>query len=313
MQAILARSLCWLICGFLLGSSGSSAQPRDRRSPVIRSVDPKRDARIRTDVNLTLLPVTVFDEATGQIVNGLRREQFTVVEDKTPQPIVTFSGEDALCSVGLLFDTSGSMNHKIDKARLALAHLFEVLNPQDEVFLMSFADHPELRRDFTTNFASLQDTFLFTSPTGRTALIDAVYLGLHRMRTARNPRRGLVVISDGGDNDSRYESRDLFEYAMEADVQIHALGVQPDRYGIFVLDGMANANGGLSITVDKLKELGDAMNTIGQALHHQYLIGYYSPPRLNGKKWRKVQVKVTPADGQQRLRAYTRSGYFGPE
>jgi Ca-activated chloride channel family protein len=265
------------------------------------------------DVNLTLLPVTVLNESSGEIVNGLRREQFTVIEDKAPQPIVAFSSDDTLCSVGLLFDTSGSMEHKIDKARLAMAHLFEVLNPEDEVFLMSFAEHPELRSDFTSNFASLQDTFLFTRPTGRTALFDAVYLGLQRMRTARNPRRAVVVISDGGDNDSRYSSKDLFEYAMEADVQIHALGVRPDRYGTIVLDAMADATGGLSITVDKLEALGDAMNTIGRALHNQYLIGYYSPHKPNGKKWRKVQVRVTSADGHQRLRAYTRSGYFGPE
>jgi Ca-activated chloride channel family protein len=219
-------------------------------------------------VNLTVLPVTVFDESSGQIVNGLRREQFTVVEDKAPQPIVAFSSEDTLCSVGLLFDTSGSMEHTLDKARLAMTHFFEVLNPQDEAFLMSFADYPELRTEFTNNFASIQDTLLFTRPTGRTALIDAVYLALQRMRAARNPRRAVVVISDGGDNNSRYYSKDLFDYAMEADVQIHVVGVRPDRYGMFVLDAMADATGGLSITVDKLKALGDAMNTIGLALHN---------------------------------------------
>lgn len=313
MRGMLTQSISWLICGFIACSSGSSAQQRDRRSPVIRSGDPERDARIRTDVNVTVLPVTVFDESSGQIVNGLRREQFTVIEDKAAQPIVAFSSEDALCSVGLLFDTSGSMQHKIDKARLAMAHFVEVLNPQDEVFLMSFADYPELRADFTSNFTSLLDTFLFAKPTGRTALIDAVYLSLHRMRSARNPRRAVVVISDGGDNNSRYYSKDLFEYAMEADVLVHALGIRPDRYGSFVLDGMAGATGGLSITVDKLNALGDAMNTVGRALHNQYLIGYYSPHKPNGKKWRRVEVKVTPADGLQRLRAYTRSGYFGPE
>lgn len=205
------------------------------------------------------------------------------------------------------------MEHKIEKARLAMAHFFEVLNPHDEAFLMSFADHPEIRAEFTSDFATLQNTLLFTKPTGRTALIDAVYLGLQQMRVARNPRRAIVVISDGGDNNSRYGSRDLFDYAMEADVQTYALGVQPDRYGALVLDAMADATGGLSVTVDKLKALGDAMNTIGQALHSQYLIGYYSPRKPNGKKWRKIKVKVFPADGRQRLRAYTLSGYFGPE
>jgi Ca-activated chloride channel homolog len=243
----------------------------------------------------------------------LRREQFTVLEDKKPQRIATFSADDAPCSIGLLFDNSGSMGRKIESARLAMAHLLEVLNPEDEVFLMTFADRPEPPGEFTSDFATLQNTILFAKPSGQTALIDAVYLAVQRMRAARHPRRAIVVISDGGDNNSRYGSRELLDYAMEADVQIHALGVKSLPYGTFLLDAIASASGGLSITVDKLKALDDAMNTIGLALHNQYLIGYYPPEKPHGAKWRKVQVKVTADDGRQRLRAYTRSGYFGPE
>lgn len=313
MSAIWKKAAVWIVCGLMVYPAGVPAQRQDRRPAVARPPTPEQDARIRSNVNLTILPVTVFDESSGQIVNGLRREQFTVLEDKKPQRIATFSSDDVPCSIGLLFDNSGSMEHKIESARLAMAHFLEVLNPEDEVFLMTFADRPEPPGEFTSDFANLQNTLLFAKPTGRTALIDAVYLGLQRMRAGRNSRRAIVVISDGGDNYSRYDSRDLFQYAMEADVQIHALGVRPLPYGTLLLDAMASATGGLSITVDKLKALDDAMNTIGLALHNQYLIGYYSPHKANGKKWRKIQVKVTADDGQQRLRAYTRSGYFGPE
>lgn len=76
---------------------------------------------------------------------------------------------------------------------------------------------------------------------------------------------------------------------------------------------MAEATGGLSFMVDKLKNLDDAMNAIGRALHDQYLIGYYPPNTPPGKKWRKIQIQVSPLRERQRLRAYTRSGYFGPE
>lgn len=205
------------------------------------------------------------------------------------------------------------MEHKIESARLAMAHFLEVLNPEDKVFLMTFADRPEPPGEFTSDFANLQNTLLFAKPTGQTALIDAVYLGLQQMRAARNSRRAIVVISDGGENKSRYSSRELLDYTVEADVQIHALGVKPVPYGTFLLDAIVSATGGLSITVDRLKTLDDAMNTMGLALHNQYLIGYYPPHQPGGGKWRKVQVKVIPDEGRQRLRAYTRSGYFGPE
>ena len=313
MSAIWEKATFWIVCGLMVYPAGAPAQRQDRRAAVTRRPIPEQGARIRSDVNLTILAVTVFDESTGQIVNGLRREQFTVLENKKPQRIATFSADDAPCSIGLLFDNSGSMERKIESARLAMAHFLEVLNPEDEVFLMTFADRPEPPGEFTSDFANLQNTILFAKPSGQTALIDAVYLAVQRMRAARHPRRAIVVISDGGDNNSRYGSRELLDYAMEADVQIHALGVKSLPYGTFLLDAITSASGGLSITVDKLKALDDAMNTIGLALHNQYLIGYYPPEKPHGAKWRKVQVKVTADDGRQRLRAYTRSGYFGPE
>lgn len=312
MSAIWKRATLCIVCGLMVYPAGAPAQRRDRRAAVARP-SPEPDAPIRSNVNLTILPVTVFDESTGRIVNGLQREQFTVLEDRKPQRIATFSADDAPCSIGLLFDNSGSMERKIESARVAMAHLVEVLNPEDEVFLMTFADRPEPPGEFTSDFADLQNTVLFAKPSGQTALIDALYQGVQQMRAARHPRRAIVVISDGGDNNSRYGSRELLDYAMEADVQIHALGVKPLPYGTFLLDAIASATGGLSITIDKLKALDDAMNTIGLALHNQYLIGYYPPEKPRGAKWRKVQVKVTPDDGRRRLRAYTRSGYFGPE
>lgn len=312
MKALLHKPMFGIACGLMALIPASSLRAQENR-PAPMQRRPEQDRPIRVDVRLMLLPVTVVDEASGQFVNGLRQEQFTVLEDKKRQSIVAFSTEDSLCSVGLLFDISGSMEHKVQKARLAMAHLFEVLNPQDEAFLLTFADHPESRTEFTSRFQTLQDPLLFEKATGQTALVDAVYLGLQRMRNAKNPRRALVVISDGGDNNSRYSTREFFQYATESDVQVYALGVKPYPYGTFLLDAMAEVTGGLSFTVDKLKNLDDAMNAIGRALHEQYLIGYYPPNTPLGRKWRKLQIQVSPLGERQRLRAYTKSGYFGPE
>lgn len=196
MSAIWKKAAFWIVCGLMVFPAGAPAQRQDRRPAVARPPTPEQDARIRSNVNLTILPVTVFDESSGEIVNGLRREQFTVLEDKKPRPFATFSSDDAPCSIGLLFDNSGSMEHKIESARLAMAHFLEVLNPEDEVFLMTFADRPEPPGEFTSDFANLLNTILFAKPTGRTALIDAVNLGLQRMRAGRNSRRAIVVISD---------------------------------------------------------------------------------------------------------------------
>lgn len=231
MKALLYKPIAGIACSLMtLIPVYSLGAQENRRAPAqLRRSD--QDRPIRVDVRLMLLPVTVVDEASGQIVNGLHQEQFSVLEDKKRQPIVAFSTEDSLCSVGLLFDTSGSMEHKIDRARLAMTHLFEVLNPQDEAFLMTFADHPENRTEFTSRFQTLLNPLLFEKPTGQTALVDAVYLGLQKLRDAKNPRRALVVISDGGDNDSRYSSRNLFQYAIESDVQVYALGINPTHMG----------------------------------------------------------------------------------
>ena len=285
-----------------------------------RGRDGHRDHQplFRADVNLVLVPVTVTDR-NGRSVQGLEREDFRVYEEKLRQQIVSFSTEDAPCSVGLVFDTSGSMGDKVDKARLATRAFSEIANPQDEAFLVTFADRPELRTDFTPDFAEIQNSLLFIKPRGSTALVDGVYLALRQMRSGHNTRRALLIVSDGGDNHSRYGERDLKPILLESDVQVYAIGIHDnprsheEQNGTFLLEDLSSLTGGLHFELRDMNELSDTVAKIGVALHNQYVIGYR--PRGDGPpgKWRRIRVELKGPRDLPPLRVYARSGYYTAE
>jgi Ca-activated chloride channel homolog len=135
---------------------------------------------IRTDVDLALVNVTVTDPF-NRLVTGLEQDNFRVFEDNVEQEIVTFSSEDVPISIGVIFDFSGSMSNKIDKAREAALDFFKTANPLDEFFLVTFNERAELTSAFTNSVEDLQSRMMVTAPRGRTALLDAIYLGLSQM------------------------------------------------------------------------------------------------------------------------------------
>ena len=171
-----------------------------------------------------LIPVTVTDPM-NRFVTGLEKENFKIFEDKKEQEVRQFSSEDAPISVGVVFDCSGSMGHKLEKSRLAVAQFFKMANPEDEFFLVQFNDSAQLAQPFTTSLEEIQNRLTFTQSKGRTALLDAVYLALHEMKKGKNPRKALLLISDGGDNNSRYTEGEIKNLVKEADVQIYAIGI----------------------------------------------------------------------------------------
>ena len=181
-------------------------------------------ANIRVDSTLVLIPVTVMDPM-NRIVTGLEKDNFRVFEEKTEQEISQFSSEDAPLSVGVIFDCSGSMGRKLEKSRLAVAQFFNTSNPDDEYFLVQFSDGARIIQPFTTDLEEIQNRLTFTQSKGRTALLDAIYLGLHEMKKAKNTRKALLIISDGGDNNSRYTEGEIKNLVKEADVQIYAIGI----------------------------------------------------------------------------------------
>jgi Ca-activated chloride channel family protein len=304
----------------LLGSSWAQG-PLAPRPKLSEEAEIRPKANIRVDSTLVLIPVTVTDPM-NRFVTGLEKENFKVFEDKKEQEVVQFSSEDAPLSVGVIFDASGSMGPKLEKSRLAVAQFFKTANPEDEFFLVQFNDTAELVQPFTRNLEEIQNRLTFTQSKGKTALLDAIYLGLHEMKKAKNPRKALLVISDGGDNNSRYTETEIRNLVREADVQIYAIGIyEPlaargrtpeEAAGQGLLTEIAEQTGGRQYPVDNLNELPDIATKIGIELRNQYVLGYSPQNQEHDGKYRKVQVKLIQPRGLPPLRAFFRMGYYAP-
>jgi Ca-activated chloride channel family protein len=284
-------------------------------------IDPKLRTHtkpIRVDVDLVLVPVTITDPM-NRLVTGLEKENFTLLDNGEKQVIQHFSSDDAPISLGVIFDMSGSMSNKIDKAREAVIEFFKTANPDDEFFLIAFNDKPVLISDFTNSVDQVQERLAFALPKGRTALLDAIYLGIAKMRQAKLQRKALLIISDGGDNRSRYTENEIKSMVKEADVQIFAIGLfdqnprsDEERYGPQLLSEVTDVTGGRTFTVSNPNQLKDAATKIGVELRNEYVLGYRpTKPARNGK-WRKVKVKLNAPKGLPQLSVYAKTGYYAP-
>jgi len=319
-QTLLIVSLTFLFSGI----SGSADNPKTAIEPRARPSAPAASgprADIRVDTTVVLIPVTVTDPL-NRFVTGLEKEHFKVFEDKVEQQIAYFASEDAPLSIGLVFDTSGSMGNKLSKSREAVSQFFKTANPEDEFFLVQFNDRPELIQDFTTNLEEIQNRLTFTQAKGRTALLDAVLMAINKMKKARNPRKSLLIISDGGDNSSRYTESEIRRVVREADVQIYAIGIfEPvlsrgrsaeELNGPGLLNELSEQTGGRHFAVENLNELPDVAAKIGVELRNQYILGYPPANRERDGKYRKVLVKLVPPKRMPPLKARFRQGYFAP-
>jgi Ca-activated chloride channel homolog len=285
------------------------------------AVAPSKPSNIKINSTLVLINVTVTDPL-NRFVTGLDKEHFRLYEDKVEQQITQFSSEDAPISIGLVFDTSGSMGPKLQKSRQAAVEFFKTANPADEFFLVQFNDRPELTAGFTTDTDQIQSKLTFTQSKGRTALLDAVYLAMNEMKKAKNPRKALLIISDGGDNSSRYTETEIRSAVREADVQIYAIGIfeamgargrtPEEAAGPGLLNELAEQTGGREYAVENVAELPDIAAKIGIELRNQYILGYSPKNRERDGKYRKVQVKLNQPRGLPPLKAYFRLGYYAP-
>jgi Ca-activated chloride channel homolog len=300
---------------------GDSVALESRKTSHGTGTVESRPAEIRVNKTLVLINVTVTDPL-NRFVTGLEKEHFRLFEDKVEQDITQFSSEDAPISIGLVFDTSGSMGPKLQKSRQAAAEFFKTANPSDEFFLVQFNDRPELSVPFTTDTDKIQSTLTFTQSRGRTALLDSVYLAMHEMKKAHNPRKALLIISDGGDNSSRYTETEIKNAVREADVQIFAIGIfespanrgrtPEEAAGPSLLNEMAEQTGGREYAVENVAELPDIAAKIGIELRNEYILGYTPKNRERDGKYRKVQVKLNQPRGLPPLKAYFRLGYYAP-
>ncbi len=275
-------------------------------------------ANIRVDVNLALVPVSVTD-MLGRSVTGLRLENFQVYDGSRQMPIASFSSQDQSITVGLIFDCSSSMARKFKTSREAPRELYRQLNPDDRSFLVTVADRAELKWPLTSDFDGLQNALVFTHPNGTTSLIDGIYMGVRELKKSHSPRKALVVVSDGGDNNSRYSLRALTRMLEESDAMIFAVGLyenpqsREEELGPALLSQITDRTGGANFEVTSMAGLRDALGKIGFALHNQYVLGYYPPPAPADGKYRKIKVHLLVPKGTPPLMIHARAGYYSPK
>jgi Ca-activated chloride channel homolog len=311
---VVACSFCLLIPAFgqnptLTLGKAPEAPPDPKQKPII------------TKTELVLVNTTVTDPYR-RLVTGLEKENFQLYEDGVEQEITKFSSEDVPVSIGVVFDMSGSMSDKVNKARQSAIQFLRTANPQDEFLLVSFNERAELTSRFTSSVEDLQTRMMYTVARGRTALLDAVYLGLSQMKSAHNAKKALLIISDGGDNHSRYSEADVRSFVKESDVQTYAMGIfdQPgnsrtdeEREGPGLLSELCDLTGGRVFQVNNLDELPDIATKIGMELRNQYVLGYTPSNKNPDGRWRKIKVKIHAPRGLPPLTVYSRTGYFGPD
>ena len=296
-------------------------EPRVKPKVAAESADRPR-ADMRVDVPLVLIPVNVTTPL-GASVTSLNKENFRLFEDGVEQRISHFACEDAPVSIGLLLDASGSMRNKMTKSLEAARELFKTAGFDDEFFLIEFNEKPKLTVPFTRDANDLFKRLVRARPMGRTSLLDALHMAMTQMRSARNVRKAIVLLSDGGDNHSRRTETEIKKAVHEADVQIYAMGIfDPEdsprrtieeRNGPYLLDDLAMETGGRHVPVGKLDDLPGACARIGAELHNQYLLGYSPANATRDGKYRKILVTpVVPAD-MPPLKAHFRPGYIASE
>ncbi len=264
--------------------------------------------QLNVDVDVVLVPVTVTNDR-GQYVGGLERQHFQVYEDKIEQTITTFSTEDSPLSLGIVLDSSGSMNPTMALARRNGGACMDVGAEDDEYFLIVFSDNLKVNTDFTADLQKLRMALLTVKPKGSTALYDAIYAGIEKVKEGTHPRKALVVVSDGLDNHSRYSGKNVREAVKETDVQLYVIGNVYDG----ALRQLAEDTGGRALAQrSQLYELGNICTQIVREVKNQYVLGYHSNNKAKDGKWRNISVKLNTPEGVGKLNVRPRKGYFAP-
>ncbi len=276
--------------------------------------------QLRVDTSLVLIPVQATS-SSGATINDLLATNFRVFEDGAEQRIIYFSKDDAPVSIGLVFDSSASMTNKMRRSAEAAAAFFQTANREDEFFLVGFGERPKLKVPFTTDPASVYRTLVHSRAFGRTSLFDAIHLALMQMKNARNSRKALVILSDGGDNRSRFTRSEIKDEVLESDVQMHAMGIfdrdmtkhtTEEENGPRLLNELAEQTGGRLYPVEDMNDLKAISLSLGNALRNQYVLGYLASNSARDGKYRRVRVDLAGLPATSAIRLSHRRGYYAP-
>jgi Ca-activated chloride channel family protein len=281
---------------------------------------PDKSRALQVDVNLVLVPVTVTDSKNRPLTD-FSLQDFAVTEDGVRQSIQYFSKEDAPISIGLILDLSGSMRNKVEYERQAVTEFLSNANPQDDYFAILVSSRPELIATSEDSLDSLEDKLAAVTPKGGTSLFDAIYLGVSRLHAARYQRRALLIVSDGGDNSSRYTLKEIKTLLQESDVMAYAIGVFDDlpvpllktieeRCGRKWLDELTEISGGRDLPADTRKKIPLIAAAISRELRSQYVLGYRPSNAEHDGKWHRIKVAITPQATRAGVQLHFKKGYY---
>ncbi len=308
-----------LSSGYALAQTSLAEESRQSTAASTRSPQSSVPT-FQAHTDLVLIPVTVTDNV-NRFVLGLEKEDFELFEDGVKQNVTLFSDEDTPLSVGMVFDKSGSMANKLGASRNAATQLLSALNKDDEAFLVEFADLVNVSIGFTSHMEELRSVLTHTQAGGQTAMLDGIDTGLLEMKKAKNSRKAIVIVSDGGDNRSHYTAAQIESLVREADVQIYAMGVfepvitsllTPEEIsGPRLLSEITSQTGGRAFAAAVPGDLPSVANRIAVELRNQYVLGYYPKNKARDGRYRNVEVKVSPPPGLgSPMKVHWRLGYY---
>ena len=305
---------------FALGALAAAARGQVTVTPRPRPAPPGEQLptpNIRVDTSLVLIPVSVNDPL-NRPVTGLEKENFRLFDDRVEQTISQFAMDDEPVAVGLVFDTSGSMGDKLRTSRIAARQFFNTSNPdEDEFFLVEFDDRPRLEVPLTRDTGTIEGQLTFSRSHGSTALLDAILLAVHEMHRSQKKKKALLIISDGGDNHSRYTQKEVENVVRESDVLIYAIGVfgggstPEEAGGPGLLSHIAESTGGRMYQAI-VADMPDIAKKIGIDLRNRYVLGYAPANPVRDGRYHRVDVRIVPPRGLPKLQAHWRTGYFAP-
>ena len=321
----MTRVFCFavILCALVFGVSQASAQ-----IPVVNPQPPppgqnssaeKQGSTIKVQVNLVVLHTTVLDDR-GRFADGLKQENFRVLEDKVEQKLSVFKREDLPVSMGLVIDNSGSMRDKRPRVNEAAITLVENSNPQDEAFVVNFNDdfYLDLDKDFTNSVPELKEALERIDSRGSTALYDAIIGSIDHLKKASKDKHVLLVVTDGEDNTSRNSLEKTIREIQKTDTVIYTIGLLSQeskknaKRAKKALEEISLASGGLSYFPENVDDVHNICQQVAHDIRNQYTLAYYPSNSKRDGTFRAVQVEVIPPRGRGKLVARTRNGYYAP-
>ncbi len=308
------RVSIFLLALLTLRAQDVSIQPRER-AKVEKKAEPVAAPNLRVDSNLVLVPLTVTDKL-GRPVTGLEKENFRVFDNKVEQKITQLGMDDEPVAVGFIFDVSGSIGGALEQYRRATHEFFTSADEKDEFFLVEFQSSAKLVVPLTRQVNQIEYQIMMTKSAGLTSLYDAVYLAASEIRKSKLTKKALILVSDGGENNSRYTYTELKNALRETDALLYSIGPSPDHtWGDNdgrLLKDISELTGGRLIEMERM-DLADLAQKIIVDLRNRYVIGYVPEDRTRDGKYHHIQVQIVPPRGLGKLTAHWRTGYYAPE